>query len=546
MPAACVIGVLMVVSAAGPAGAKESDTKLGDHSAPVYTAPVVEVPGSRGGLDRPGPVDRNLPGGRVTPPLAGSVQGRTPAESTRGSGMRAAGGGGVDDHKTAPPVQSTFTNPNAGSTLAQTRGQFLLARDPATGKHTLTFVRSMYVLTHYTTVTPIYTPSPAPASGPALYIAGYRIDTAAGEFSWMPARDLADAFLKLTGGQYSHCDSRGSGAAAIDCYLYAPPSPIPDTHPLSGWPASEPDARPSGPPPCAGVVVDGSVGVESRVDVSQVGCAWTPGFEADRLFVEYVDADPSLGIPRVAEDGAIRFTPTVQAQGEYVRMLVWAMTKDGQSSWPFWVVIRNRFAPQINAPTSIEAVRGVERVVSASELFSDVDVDHYATESGDELRLEVVGSATWGGAWFDAAGDLHYRSMDALDGARVDSVTVRATDRFGGTVEATLRVDVSDVRPSCPQSGSVTDAATSVRVVLGCTLEVPDGYRSHGAGLTYQMPTVEHGTISGFDPIAGVFTYVPDPEHSGPVIVRFTADNNGASRQGQHTINVLPAPHPAP
>ncbi|MDF2444234.1 MAG: hypothetical protein JWR01_2437, partial [Subtercola sp.] len=229
--------------------------------------------------------------------------------------------------------------------------------------------------------------------------------------------------------------------------------------------------------------------------------------------------------------------------GTYTMMRVWAIAADGTSSWPFYVAIRNRYAPTARVVSTTEAIRGVDTVIPQSRLFADVDVDDFPAASGDHLESTVTAQGEFGGAWFDAAGDLHYRSIDVIHGEATDHVSVTTTDRFGLTSPTlTVTVHISDVTPGCANGGASTDANTPLRIRLDCWITAPAGW-SQIEGLRYRIDSPpEFGRLSDLDPVAGTATYTPDAVHPGPVGFTFTATNNGAERSAQFALQVLAVP----
>ncbi|MDF2442654.1 MAG: hypothetical protein JWR01_857, partial [Subtercola sp.] len=254
-------------------------------------------------------------------------------------------------------------------------------------------------------------------------------------------------------------------------------------------------------------------------------------------------SDTTLGIPTVrGGDGSVIYQADASAEGYYVSAEAYAVTADGPYSWPFPIVIQNRYAPVATSVATIEAIRGVDTVIPAAQLFSDVDVDHQA-DSGDRLTPTVVSQPSQGGAWFDASGNLHFQSIDVIRGAFTDHVTVKAADTFGlSSADLAVDVHVTDLTPGCMSGGATTDGNTPVRIQFACSVTPVAGWHQI-EGMTYAITTApEFGMLSDLDPVAGTATYTPDAGHSGPVSVGFTATNNGAARAATFAVNVLPVP----
>ena len=297
-------------------------------------------------------------------------------------------------------------------------------------------------------------------------------------------------------------------------------------------------------PLCSGVIVDGGYGKQTVISPADVSCESAPDKEPVRLDIETVLSDTDGVFPVVRSgDGSIVFDPPASIEDHYTLMRVWAIAADGTTSWPFYVAIRNRFAPAAVAGASADVIRGVDTVIPRTTLFRDKDVDTYAAESGDHLSSTVVSQGAMGGAWFDAAGDLHYQSIDAIRGSVTDHVSVQTIDSFGlSSPVIDVPLHISDITPGCATDGATTDSATPVRVQLSCWITPAAGWHKID-GLRYSVVDgPSSGSLSAVDPVSGTAIYTPDPAHTGPVEFTFRAENNGATRMSTFTVNVLAAP----
>lgn len=297
-------------------------------------------------------------------------------------------------------------------------------------------------------------------------------------------------------------------------------------------------------PLCSGIVVDGGHGKTTVITPAEVSCESAPDKEPVRLEIESILGETDGEFPVVRSgDGSIVFDAPATLEGNYTTMRVWAIAADGTTSWPFYVAIRNRFAPTTVAGARPDAIRGIDTVIPRTALFADRDVDTYAAESGDRLSSTVVGHGSMGGAWFDGVGDLHYQSIDMIHGDVTDHISVQTTDSFGlSSAVLDVPVHISDITPGCSTGGVTTDAATPVRVQLSCWITPAAGWKQID-GLTYAI--VEgpaYGSLSLVDPVSGTWMYTPDPAHTGPVPFTFSAENNGAVRTSTFAVNVLAAP----
>lgn len=353
--------------------------------------------------------------------------------------------------------------------------------------------------------------------------------------------DVGKAIFRLTGGLFDSCLINGN---AYLC-TFATPKTIRSTR--SGLSVPDPAVATRQVPICSGVVKDGGYGSTTVITVADVDCDAAPGEEPVRLEVSRIYSDLALGIPTARQgDGSVVYTATAEAEGTYVTAEAWAVAADGTYSLPFSIAIRNRYTPagQTSTPaTPVEAVRGVDTVIPARSLFSDVDVDRHAAESGDHLASVVTEQGAMGGAWFDSVGDLHYQSIDVIHGEYTDHVTVQTTDSFGlRSPELRLSIHITDIVPGCTADGATTDAITPVHIQLTCWITPTPGWRQID-GLHYSITAQPpFGTVTDLDPVAGSATYTPDPGHPGPVDIGFSAENNGATRTATHTVDVLPVP----
>ncbi|WP_253259223.1 hypothetical protein [Subtercola boreus] len=354
---------------------------------------------------------------------------------------------------------------------------------------------------------------------------------------------VANQIFAFSGGLFSKCEAYGT--EHLTC-TFTTPRVLPKNAPSPGKPFVA-DLAPGTVrrdiPMCSGAYADGGPGIQTVVTLADVQCESNHDNEPVRIEIGTIYSDASLGIPTTrGGDGSIIYEAPASAEGYYVYADAWAITADGQYSWPFPIVIRNHYAPVAQNVPTIEAVRGVDTVVPAAQLFSDVDVEHQA-ESSDHLTPTVLAQPAQGGAWFDSSGNLHFQSIDVIRGEYTDHVTVKASDTFGlSSTDLTLNVHITDLTPGCETGGVTTDANTPVRIQLSCSVTPVAGWRQI-SGLSYAITAVpEFGTLSGFDPVSGTATYTPDAGHPGPVAIGFTADNNGASRQATYAVNVLPAP----
>jgi hypothetical protein len=358
---------------------------------------------------------------------------------------------------------------------------------------------------------------------------------------------LTEAIFTVSNGDISQCTG-ARGVYLCDFYQKAAPRGGSATPPGGAKLLGDDDTSyQRAVPVCAGGVIDTGYGVTTHVSLADANCAFGAGEEPVQLGIEKIyTPDTSGGIPLADYgDGGINFSPTATAAGTYVPLRVWAITADGTQSWPFDITFRVRNAPQVKSAPAIDAVRGVESVVRGSSLFSDVDIDQHAAESGDHLTSQIVSNPTKGAAYFDAAGDLHYVPEGMVDGSYDDQITVKTVDSFGlPSGDLTIPIRVRDVAPDCGPGGSSTDARTPVRIGMICTLSGPAGWwQMPGQTMRYSiLSQPAFGTLSDFDPGSGTATYTPDPGHLGPVSFSFQGEYNGQTRSAVYAVNVLAAP----
>lgn len=374
------------------------------------------------------------------------------------------------------------------------------------------------------------------------------------DFSVEKVIELDETFINrlftMTGNLFSSCSRPVASVPSIYCKFI---KPVPAG---SLWSPGAPKHLTvlEKIPVCSDVIIDAGPGMELRINpntISDTICDgwWRPvrgvpaRFEIEQRYADTI----KYGFPDIdSRTGDIVYTAPEVAEDIYIPMKVWIIGPDGTSSTPFVVTIHNRHRPQVVDPGTIEAITGVDTVVSPEQLFTDKDIDLYYSETEDQLTSSVVTNAEHGFAWFDAAGKFHYQSAP-MEGKFVDHVTVKTVDRFGlPSQELTLTIQVGDVIPTCQTGGTSTDSHTPVRIELFCSLTPPDGWRQlKGIDISIVRPP-QFGTITNLDPVSGSLTYTPDPAHPGPVTFDFQADNNGATRTTQHTIDVYGIPEPEP
>ncbi|MEA9983887.1 hypothetical protein [Subtercola sp. RTI3] len=492
---------------------------------------VIYEPAPKDATPRPTPPGFRLPLPGMTP-REDSSSGAGGARSSKG-GDKSTGG-----DKSAPDEPTDFINPFAGTKGAKTPTTLDVFRPGADAdsfdRVTLTTSKDLAKLASVEPITG--------KMGPGMFVqTGVSISFTSDVMS--SAADVTQAIFTLSRGGISSC--KRSDATFVCTFTKQRQSrsrPTIDTTGIADFAPPAGDEQPV--PLCTGQARDGGFGIATIISVADVSCDASADVAPVGLEIGHLYTDPALGIPTVRPgDGSIVYDAPQSAQGQYVTMQAWAVAADGTTSWPFYVAIRNRYAPEAKPQTTIEAVRGVDTVIPARSLFSDEDVDLYGAESGDHLTSTVTSNAAEGGAWFDGAGNLHFQSIDVIHGDYTDHVTVKAVDAFGlPSPELTLTVHVSDLMPGCATSGTTTDTVTPVRIELRCWITPVAGWRQI-AGLDYSLVEAPaFGTLSAVDPVSGTATYTPDPAHAGPVSLTFRADNNGASRDAVFTVNVTSAP----
>ncbi|MDF2444235.1 MAG: hypothetical protein JWR01_2438 [Subtercola sp.] len=561
LAAAAATALLVAACLAQPAAAEPVDPHGGTEPG---THPSVELPDGSGGAGS-GTTPRD-PGTLVireaAPPIDSDTvvypdtEDKTPAKiRTQFGGMtdgERVGSGGGDDKggdssaggdKVTTTETVTTRNLRAGRSDPVQPIAFQVVQHGSAGDSFVTVkIENAHDLKKIAVVTPVTSVDTAGQTSTFAYTI---------VFSQTPTSspgDIARGLFGLTGGAFSACVSHEN---YFFC-TFATPKPLKSaSSPLSTTPPATLDERQT--PVCSNTMKDGGFGSTTVISIADADCEAAPGKEPVRLEVSTIYSDLSLGIPTARfGDGAVVYSATESAQGTYASAEVWAVSADGTYSLPFEVAIRNRYAPipspanlpdQTGAVRPVEAVRGVDTVIPANHLFSDVDVDQHGVESGDHLSSVVTDQGAMGGAWFDATGDLHYRSIDVIRGEYTDHVTVQTTDAFGlRSPELRLSIHITDITPGCASDGTSTDAVTPVRIQLSCWITPLAGWRQID-GLHYRITEQPgFGTVSDLDPVSGAATYTPDPGHPGPVSIGFDAENNGATRSATYAVDVLPAP----
>lgn len=173
----------------------------------------------------------------------------------------------------------------------------------------------------------------------------------------------ADALIarvfSMSGNDFAYCVI--SGSRSFDCiYSKSPrwPTPpkdrmAPPVRDTDEWRLfAENEAHQV--PVCAGLVTDGGAGMATEVAVSDASCAATASSEPVRLEIAHASVPEAWGSPYVDGDGRIRYEATAEAEGRYAPILAYAVAEDGTHSWPFPVVVRNRFAPRALQAGTVE------------------------------------------------------------------------------------------------------------------------------------------------------------------------------------------------
>ena len=131
-----------------------------------------------------------------------------------------------------------------------------------------------------------------------------------------------------------------------------------------------------------------------------------------------------------------------------------------------------------------------------------------------------------------AAGTLTYTPAAGYTGP--DSFSFGASNPGGDSDRTTASITVVPLKPSCVAVAAVVATGAPSAMSLSCT----------GQALTYAASAPAHGTISGFDAVAGTLTYTPVQGYRGPDSFSFGASNPGGDSDrviANITISTPPA-----
>lgn len=529
MAAGVVLAALtLTLAVAAPTAAVQCDTAkpecAGSTGQPVTAPSVKDVLYEKA---PPAPVGRDSVPGVPNLSVGEADAARAGGGSGRGGGGGAGTGGG--DRTTGPDL-GTMVNPSPMSNLP--RRQLLTVRKDG--------INRLMELSDVAVTRMEYSETP---DGTVATSVTYYFDQV------LEGRTrILQAIFATTAGDFSSCSFISDWG--VNCALRGgvlvsgrdrddPPAPWRLLLPPTSAPGSG-----RAIPLCAGGTFDGGPGVETVIGLDDVYCEASAATTPVGLRLVASSADASASVAAVdPTTGEVHYSATAEAEGTYTVLTLTAVSAfDGIESWPFTVVVRNHYVPQAQDGPVVDAIRGVDEVVPLDRLFTDQDIDRWSAYTHDRLIGEVVSDGAYGHASFDASGDLRYHPIDAVEGSVTDRVTVTATDRYGiRSRPVTIEFTITDVMPSCSNGTIDAVAGQTVTIDVDCRVDGPAGYHPVRNVVYSVAGAPTEGVLSEIDPDIGLMTYTPDASQVGPVVIRFSGDNNGVSRSAEFIVNVLPA-----
>jgi hypothetical protein len=177
-------------------------------------------------------------------------------------------------------------------------------------------------------------------------------------------------------------------------------------------------------------------------------------------------------------------------------------------------------------PDQVVNEDAADTLIDLAAYFDDADL---LNGNGDALAFTVVGNDQPQLVQPTIGLDGHSLRLDYLPNANgIASIRIRATDQGGLFVEQTFLVQIIPVndRPvATPTVHSINEDGT-----INIALQADDSDPELVQILTFSVDRgPDNGSISGFDPSAGTFTYTPNGNFNGVDTVVFAvSDDNSA------------------
>src|SRR5207245_414785 len=253
----------------------------------------------------------------------------------------------------------------------------------------------------------------------------------------------------------------------------------------------------------------------------------------------YSCTNVSLAAATYAGSGASASTSCTFADNGSFTVRARIIDKDGGFSEYTTAVTVNNVAPTVTAPANQSANEGASTSFGLGS-FSDVGVNDNPwavdVDWGDGSLHTTFSLATQGA--ITAAS--HAYADNSTPPATGYTVTVKVTDKDGGTDSKTFKVTVANLAPTAAINGAPASSAEGTPISLTSTVTDPSSTDT-AAGFTYSWSVTKNGNPFASGSAAAIgFT----PDDNGSYVVTFTAtDKDGASGSDSKTIsatNVAP------
>jgi len=239
--------------------------------------------------------------------------------------------------------------------------------------------------------------------------------------------------------------------------------------------------------------------------------------DADPLTAVLVSG-PSHGTAVLGADGSFTYTP----EENYFGADTFTYTANDGSEDSNEATVTITVHPVADAPVAVDDVYEVDEdgtlVVTVAEgvLANDTDGD-------DDPLIALLDIAPQHGVLqFESDGSFEYIPPADFNGT--DTFVYAVNDGFIGFDLATVTITVNAVND--PPVAEAQDVATDEDVPLQITLAGDDGDPETDQTLSFALGDGPmHGTLSGFDPVAGTVTYTPAAGYVGQDVFTFTVND---------------------
>jgi len=251
--------------------------------------------------------------------------------------------------------------------------------------------------------------------------------------------------------------------------------------------------------------------------------------DADPLTAILV-SDPSHGTAVLGADGSLAYTPEENYFGTDAFTYV-ANDGFGDSNE---ATVTITIHPINDAPVAVDDAYEVGEdgtlVITAAEgvLANDIDAD------SDPL-VAILDVAPQHGTLQQFESDGSFEYVPPADFNGTDTFVYAINDGSLGFELATVTITVNAVND--PPVAQAQDVTTGQDVPLQITLAGDDGDPETGQTLSFALGDGPmHGTLSGFDPVAGTVTYTPAAGYVGQDVFTFTVNDGELDSTEAHVI----------